>query len=171
MQGISSSWGGCKTEVIMQGKPPSAHTKSSFFNPKRSDLHNAACWQPATSCSCPFISIPRRRQTQTCSGRSRLLVCLWHLPAIQSFNEHRRRRAWLAFPMQPARSRNTTTHPRAQPLPAPTGATQVIAISEIGCALSATQCSLCSLQGRVMPVQWLTRTGEGVSCVLSMSHF
>lgn len=43
------------------------------------------------------------------------------------------------FPIQPARSRNATPHPRAQPLPAPTGATQVIAISEISWLLSATQ--------------------------------
>lgn len=94
--------------------------------------------QPPTAAALlyPFSG---RRQTQTCSGRNRLLVCLWHLPEIQCFNKHLRRRAWLVFPIQPARSRNATPHPRAQPLPVPTGATQVIAISEISWLLSATQ--------------------------------
>lgn len=53
-----------------------------------------------------------------------------------------------------------TPHPRAQPLPAPTGATQVIASPERPCLIQHSG-SLRGLRGRVMPVQWLICAGKG----------
>lgn len=53
-----------------------------------------------------------------------------------------------------------TPHPRAQPLPAPTGATQVIASPERPFLIHHSG-SLRGLRGRVMPVQWLIHAGKG----------
>lgn len=70
-------------------------------------------------------------------------ACLGHLPETWRSEKLLCCRAWLLSPEQ--QHVLGTPHPRAQPLPAPTGATQVIASPERGWAWSTTQalCVVC----------------------------